>query len=99
MEEVFRLHDIHYGPPPGAGAAYDILVRSGRTPSLDYFETSWEWTGPAEDAFEDIVCFIQMQGGRARPDLIRKILDRQKRNGLICHTTDVEEGLLVWPVE
>ena len=76
MEEVFRLHGIHYGPPPGVGAAHDILVRSGRAPSLDYFETSWGWTGPVEDALEDIVCFIEMQGGRARRDLVRKTLDR-----------------------
>lgn len=54
------------------GVAYDILVRSGRTPSLDYFETSWEWKGPAEDALEDIVCFIEMQGGSASRDLIKK---------------------------
>lgn len=99
MEEVFRLHDIQYGPPPGVGAAYDILVRSGRTPSLDYFETSWEWKGPAEDALEDIVCFIEMQDASANRDLIKKTLDRHERDGLICHTTYVEEGILVWPVD
>jgi SAM-dependent methyltransferase len=99
MEEVFSLHGIHYGPPSGVGAAYDILVHSGRTPSLDYFETSWEWTGPAEDALEDIVCFIEMQGGRARRDLIKKTLECHERDGLIHHTTDVEEGVMVWPVE
>lgn len=99
MEEVFRLHDIHYGPPPGAGMAYEILMRSGRAPSQDYFETSWAWKGPAEDALEDIICFIEMQGGRARRDLIKKTLDRHEQDGLICHTTDVEEGILVWPVE
>ncbi len=27
MEDVFRLHDIHYGPPPGVAAAYEILIR------------------------------------------------------------------------
>lgn len=37
MEEAFRLHDIQYGPPPGVGAAYDILVRSGRTPFSGLF--------------------------------------------------------------
>ena len=42
MEEVFNLHNLDYGPPAGVEAAYDILVRSGRTPSLDYFETSWD---------------------------------------------------------
>lgn len=99
MEEVFRLHDMRYGPPPGASAAYDILVRSGRTPSLDYFETSWEWKGPLEAALEDMVCFIEMQGKNASRDLIKKTLDSHERDGLICHTTYVEEGILVWPVD
>jgi SAM-dependent methyltransferase len=99
MQEVFRLHDLHYGPPPGVAGAYDILVRSGRTPSLDYFETSWDWKGPLEDALEDIVCFIEMQGNRARRDLIEKILAQHQHDGLICHTTEVEEGILVWALE
>jgi hypothetical protein len=99
MEEAFRLHDLRYEPPPGAGAAYDILVRARRNPSLDYFETSWDWTGPPEDALEDIVCFIEMQGGRARRDAIKKLLDRHGPDGLISHTTHVEEGILVWPVQ
>ncbi len=97
MEEIFGLHGMQYDPPPGVGAAYDILASMGKTPSLDYFETSWEWTGPAEEALEDAVCFIEMQGGKARRDLIRKTLDRRRKNGLIHHVTDVEEGLLVWP--
>lgn len=99
MEEVFKLHGLHYGPPPGVEAAYDILVRSGRTPSLDYFETSWDWSGTAEDALADIVCFIEMQRGRARRNLIEKVLAGHERNGRICHTTDVEEGLMVWRTE
>jgi SAM-dependent methyltransferase len=99
MEEVFRLHGMQYGPPPGVGAAYGILERSGRVPSLDYLETSWDWTGSVEEALEDIVCFIEMQGGRARRDLIGKTLDRYERGGLIHHTTEVEKGLMVWSVE
>jgi SAM-dependent methyltransferase len=97
MEEIFSLHGTRYGPPPGAAAAYDILTQSGKRPSLDYFEASWEWSGRAEDALEDAVCFIEMQGGKARRDLIQETLNRHERDGLICHITDVEEGLLVWP--
>jgi hypothetical protein len=67
-------------------------------PSLDYFETSWEWEGPYGDALEDMVCFIEMQGASASRDLIKKTLDRHARDGWICHTTYVEEGILVWPV-
>lgn len=99
MEEAFRYHNIPYGPPPGVGVAYDILVHSGKAPSLEYFETSWRWKGPAEHALEDIVCFIEMQGATARRDLVKKTIDRHERDGMICHTTYVEEGILVWPVE
>lgn len=98
MEEAFRLHDIHYGPPPGVKAAYDILIRSGRNPSIDYFETSWGWKGTAEEALEDIICFIEMQGGTANQELIKKTIARHEQDGLVCHTTEVEEGILVWKV-
>ena len=98
MEEIFDMHGLHYGPPFGAKAAYDILKRSGRTPSLDFFETSWDWTGTAEDAQEDMVSFIEMQGGQANRNLIEKVLARHERYGLIYHTTYVEEGLMVWQV-
>ena len=99
MEEAFRLHDLRYGPPPGVTAAYKILEHSGRNPSLDYFETSWEWKGKAEDALEDIICFIEMQGGTADQELIKKAIACHEHDGLICHTTEVEEGIMVWKVE
>jgi len=96
MEEIFGLHGIQYGPPPGAAAAHDILTHLGKNPSLDYFETSWGWTGRAEDALEEAVYFIEMQGGKAQRGLIQKTLDRHKQNGLVSHITDVEEALMVW---
>jgi SAM-dependent methyltransferase len=99
MEEVFKLHGLRHGPPPGVETAYDILVHSGRTPSLDYFETSWDWEGAAEDALEDMVSFIEMEGGHPQRNLIERVLARHVRNGLIYHTTDVEEGLMVWQVK
>jgi len=99
MEEVFRMHGLAYGPPPGAKAAYDLLVGSGRTPSLDYFETSWDWTGPAEDALEDVACFIEMQGGTANRELIQKTLERHEKDGRVSHTTHVEEGIMVWRIK
>ncbi len=98
MEEVFKLHDLNYGPPPGVGAAYDILITSGRAPSLDYFETSWDWEGTTTDALEDMACFIEMQGGQAHRNQIEKVLACHEKNGRIHHTTEVEEGLMVWQV-
>ena len=98
MEEVFNLHNLQFGPPPGAGAAYDILTGLGRHPSLDYFETSWMWAGSVENAVEDMVCFIEMQGGSPSRTLIRQTLDRHEQDGLIRHSTHVEEGVLVWQI-
>ena len=98
MEEGFESHGLHYGPPVGVQAAYDILVQSGRTPSLDYFESSWGWSGKVEDALEDMICFIEMQGGHPDRSSIEKTLDRHEQEGRISHTTDVEEGIIVWQV-
>jgi SAM-dependent methyltransferase len=99
MEAIFKLHGLRHGPPPGVWAAYDLLIRSGRTPSLSYFEASWTWEGTAEDALENMSCFIEMHGGRACRNLIKKVLARHERDGLVYHTTEVEEGLMVWEVE
>jgi SAM-dependent methyltransferase len=100
MQEIFSLHGLAFGPPPGVEAAYDVLVRSGRTPSLPkFFEASWEWSGTLEDALEEMVGFIEMHGGRPRHREIEKVLSRCERDGRVRHTTEVEEGLMVWPVQ
>jgi len=90
------LHGLHYVSPPGVGAAYDILTGSGRNPSLDYFETSWDWTWTTEEMLKAMAFYIEMQGGRLRLDLIEKLLACHERDGLVSHTTYAEEGLMVW---
>ncbi len=92
------MHDIRQGPPPGVEAAGKILADWGRTPSVDYFETSWTWTGTVSDALENMTCFVEMQGEEADRSLIRQILDRHEQDGMIHHTTEVEEGVMVWQV-
>ena len=98
MEEIFQMHGLKNGPPPGVGQAGKILADWGRTPSLDYFETSWSWTGTVEDALENMVCFVEMQGKEADRDRIRQVLDHHEQDGLVHHTTEVEEGVMVWQV-
>ena len=98
MEEIFKLHGLKYGPPPGVGAAYDILVQSGKNPSLDYFETSWDWTGTVHEAVEDMESFIEMQGESPDKKLINTVLARYEQEGTVSHTTYAEEGILVWQV-
>jgi ubiquinone/menaquinone biosynthesis C-methylase UbiE len=100
MEEIFRLHSLPFGPPPGVEEAYDILVRAGRAPCFPkFFDASWEWKGTVEDALEEMAGFIMMHGGRPRHREIEKVLSHWQRDGRVCHTTEVEEGLMVWPVQ
>ena len=98
MQEVFDLHGLEFGPPPGAEAARKILESLGRTPSIDYFETSWTWSGSLADALENMACFIEMQGKTADDDQIRKVVNRHQQNGEVQHVTEVEEGIMVWQV-
>lgn len=100
MEEIFRMHGVPFGPPPGVEAAYDILVRAGRKPCLPrFFDASWEWTGTVEDALEEMAGFIGMHGCRPQHRQIERVLSRCQRDGKVRHTTEVEEGLMVWPVQ
>jgi SAM-dependent methyltransferase len=98
MEEIYSLHGMEYGPHDGAPAAYDILTNFGRKASLDYFETSWSWTGTVEEVLQDTISFIEIHGGKAQHDLIKKTLARYEQNGLVQQTTEVEEGIIVWPI-
>lgn len=98
MEEMFKLHGLDYGPPSGAGVACDMLAQAGRRPSVDYFETFWDWTGNVDEAVEDIECFIEMHGGQADRDLIEKSLHRFEHQGSIFHRTFAEEIIMVWQV-
>ena len=100
MGDIFRLHGLPFGPPPGVEAAYDILVRSGRAPCVPkFFDASWEWKGTVEDALEEMAGFIAMHGGRPRYREIEEVLSSCQREGRVRHTTEVEEGLMVWPVQ
>ena len=77
-----------------------IRVRAGRTPCFPkFFEASWEWKGTVEDALEEMAGFIEMHGCRPRHRDIEEVLSRCQRDGRVWHTTEVEEGLMVWPVQ
>ncbi len=99
MEEVFAKHGLSYEPPPGVNVAYDMLVAANKSPSIDYFETSWGWAGSTADAMAEIEFFIELQGEDPQRNLIEKVLARHGQNGRICHTTAVEQGVMVWPVD
>ncbi len=98
MKEVFDLHGLKFGPPPGVTEAYNILLQSGKTPTLDYFETSWDWTGSVDEAMEYMEFFIEMQGGNPDRGLIETALGRHERQGMVSHTTYAKEGIMVWQV-
>lgn len=98
MEEIFELHGLKYGPPQGVEGAYDIVTQAGRTPSLDYFEAEWDWTGSVDEAIEDVECFLEMQGGKPDHSIIEAVVGRYEQDGMISHSTSVKEGIMVWKV-
>jgi len=78
----------------------DEIIVAGRAPCFPkIFDASWEWAGTAEDALEEMVGFIAMHGGRPRHREIEGVLSRCQLDGRVHHTTEVEEGLMVWPVQ
>jgi SAM-dependent methyltransferase len=97
MGEIFEMHGLQFGPPPGVGAAHGLLKAAGRTPTLDYFETAWDWAGSIEEAAAEMQGFIELHGGRPQRDWIEAVLLRHERGGKVVHTTNVEEGIMVWP--
>ena len=42
---------------------------------------------------------IEMHGCRPRHREIEEVLSRCQRDSSVCHTTEVEEGLMAWPVQ
>jgi SAM-dependent methyltransferase len=98
MEELFLAHGLTYGPPPGVQRSHQILTESGRAPSLHFFENRWDWSGTTEEALQYVTGFIQLHGGQPDHSLIEEKLAEHENDGLIHHTTYVEQGLMVWPV-
>ncbi len=96
MEEVFSLHNMVFAPPAGSQVMYNIVNGMSRRPTFDYFETSWDWEGTSEEALSDITGHIEVFGGNPDREAIIKILARYEKNGVIQHTTYVEEGVIVW---
>lgn len=98
LEEVFNLHGMQFEPPQGASAIYEMLKSMGRNPSLDFFDTSWDWEGTIDEAVEDIAGHIEVHGVTAQRLEILEVVARYAQDGKVRHTTQAEEGLVVWNV-
>ncbi len=99
MEEVFKLHGLELCPPPGVLMVDQTLKSLGRSFFLEFFEDSWEWEGSIEEALEDLSGFIEVEGGHPDNEKILRVLHRYETEGLIKHTTFVEEGLIIWRID
>lgn len=99
MQEVFEAHGLEFRVPPGFAAANAVLAGLGRKPSLDVWETSWEWNGTLSEALEHLSLQIETHGVRPRRELIERILDAHSSLGRVTHATSIEQGLLVWRVD
>lgn len=98
LKTAFELHGLAFGPPPGALSIGKILSARSRIFSIDFTETSWDWSGTVDAAVEDVAGFIEMAGRPADREKLLEMLSDRQQDGLICHTTEVEEGILVWKV-
>ncbi len=98
MEEIFARHDIQFKPPPGAQAIHEILLKKQRQPSIDYIHTSWQWQGTAEEAVGDIAMHMEIQGGAPNLEIIKDIVGQNSHDGKLTHTTQAEQGVIVWQV-
>ena len=99
MQEVFTLHGLKFGPPQGASAIYNTLKNMGRKPTLDFFETSWDWDGTVEEAVEEIAGHVEMHGGTPLKPQILEIVSRYAKDKVVKHTTFAEEGLIIWDID
>jgi SAM-dependent methyltransferase len=97
LEEVFRAHDLFFGPPPGAAAVQAILKTQGIESAMDSIDTFWDWEGSAGEAFDHVSDFLEVQSGKpAQPEIVRSIVDWYCVNGRVKHRTKVEMGILAW---
>jgi len=97
LGEVFRAHDLSFGPPPGAAAVQTILQTQGIETEMDTIDTSWDWEGSKDEAFDHVSDFLEVQSGKpAQPEIVHSIVDRYCVNGRVKHRTRVEMGILAW---
>lgn len=96
IEVAFTLHGLKFGPPPGISAIREILSDRGKRFSIDFFETSWDWAGTPEAAVEELAGFIEMAGCSPDRNTLYELLPDWEKEGIIRHTTEVEEGIVVW---
>ncbi len=97
-EEIFAKHEMPFRPPKGAEALYEMLLSMERCPSIDFVNTSWQWEGTIDEAISDIAMHIDIQGGVPDTEIIRDVVSKNSHNGRIVHTTEAEQGVIVWQV-
>jgi len=99
MEEIFKIHDIAFQPPAATNNISAILNQIGRSHSLDFIETSWDWCGTCDEAVEDISVHIEFFGGTPITEKIKDVVSKYSQDGLLKHTTDAKLGIITWQVK
>lgn len=96
MEKAFQLHGLRFGPPQGAQSIFSILRDMGRTPSLDFIETSWNRQGTIEETIEDIAGHIRLNDTEPDIKAISLLVNAYSKEGMVYQKNYVEEGIIVW---
>lgn len=97
--QIFRSHGLELKPSDSAGRTLKNLELMGVKPKLQYFDALWRWQGSIDEAVDEMSAHVAAQG--AEPDLvlIKKILSEYAPDGIVEHTTEVEQGLIIWQPE
>lgn len=99
LEEAFRLHQTPFGAGRWMEKITALLAESSTPYTLEYIDTSWEWSGTLDEAVEDIGGHIRLHQGTPDSRLLRELLAlHAETDNMIHHTTTVEQGVLIWHV-
>ena len=98
VEYVFQAHGLNLEPPPGASNIQGILQGKGKSATIEFVQESWSWCGSVDEACDDMRGHLRLQGAEIDEERLRMLISDYAHDGVICHRTEAEKGIIVWTV-
>lgn len=98
VEYVFQAHGLNLEPPPGSSNIQVILQGKGKSATIEFVQESWSWCGSVDEACDDMRGHLRMQGAEIDEERLRALISDYAHDGVICHRTEAEKGIIVWTV-